>query len=124
MSIRENVERYLGECRAPGTFSCGVLGRIRRQPRKLAELFEIQADERAIALLRRLPRPDPTIRDDVGLWLDVRLMAALHAAGIDTLADRTVRVAWAGGCAAHRGILCAVVPWEQLRRSNEVGSSQ
>lgn len=124
LSTRETAERYLSECRAPGASSCGALGRIRRQPRELAELFEIQADERAIAPLRRLPRPKPTISDDVGLWLGVRLMAARHAAGIDTLADPTVRVAWAGGCAAYRGILCAVVPWEQLRRSNEAGSSQ
>lgn len=99
LSTRETAERYLSECRAPGASSCGALGRIRRQPRELAELFEIQADERAIAPLRRLPRPKPTISDDVG-------------------------VAWAGGCAAHRGILCVVVPWEQLRRSNEAGSSQ
>ncbi|MCD9231442.1 site-specific integrase, partial [Ralstonia pseudosolanacearum] len=87
-----------------------VLGRIRRQLAALARrrqrddlaaLFEIAATERAkqgraadqaIESLRTLPLPEPAISDDVALWLDARTVAALRAAGIDTLADLTVRV--------------------------------
>ena len=110
LSTREAVERYLGESLTPGQSSRGVLGRIRRQlaafarrrqREDLAMLFEIQAAERArqgraanqaIELLRTLPLPAPLISDDVELWLDARAVAALRAAGIDTLADLTVRV--------------------------------
>lgn len=110
LSTREAVERYLGERRAPGRSSRGVFGRIRRQlatfarrrrREDLAALFEIKVTERAkqgraadqaIELLRTLPLPAPAISDDIGLWLDPRTVAALRAAGIDTLADLTVRV--------------------------------
>ena len=110
LSTREAVERYLGERLTPGQSSRGVLGSIRRrlaafarrrQREDLAVLFEIQATERgkrggaadqAIELLRTLPLPEPAISDDVALWLDARTVAALRAAGIDTLADLTVRV--------------------------------
>ncbi|GAQ27251.1 site-specific integrase [Ralstonia insidiosa] len=110
LSTRDAVERYLGERRTPGQSSRGVLGRIRRQlatfARRrqrddLAALFEMQATERAkqgraadqaVELLRTLPVPAPLVSDDVELWLDARTVAALHAAGIDTLADLTVRV--------------------------------
>ena len=110
LSTREAIERYLGERRAPGQSSRGELGRIRRQlatfarrrqREDLAVLFEIPAAKRtqqgraadqAIELLRTLRLPEPAISDDVALWLDVRAVAALRAAGIDTLADLTVRV--------------------------------
>ena len=110
LSTREAVDRYLGERLTPGQSSRGVLGRIRRalatfarrrQREDLAALFEISAAERAkqgraadqtIELLRTLPLPEPAISDDVALWLDARTVAALRAAGIDTLADLTVRV--------------------------------
>lgn len=110
LSTRDAVERYLGERLTPGQSSRGVLGRIRRQlatfARRrqrddLAVLFEMQATERAkqgraadqaVELLRTLPVPAPLISDDVELWLDARTVAALRAAGIDTLADLTVRV--------------------------------
>ncbi|MGC0018131.1 phage integrase family protein [Ralstonia pseudosolanacearum] len=110
LSTREAVERYLGERLTPGQSSRGVLGRIRRQLAALARrrqrddlaaLFEIAATERAkqgraadqaIESLRTLPLPEPAISDDVALWLDARTVAALRAAGIDTLADLTVRV--------------------------------
>ena len=110
LSTREAIERYLGDRLAPGQSSRGVLGRIRRQlatfARRrqrddLAGLFEMQAGERAeqgraadqaIELLRTLPLPTPLVSDDIGLWLDARAIAALRAAGIDTLADLTVRV--------------------------------
>jgi len=110
LSNREAVERYLGERLTPGQSSRGVLGRIRRQlaaiarrrqREDLATLFEIPAADRAkqgraadqaIEQLRTLPPPAPLISDDVELWLDARVVAALRAAGIDTLADLTVRV--------------------------------
>jgi site-specific recombinase XerC len=110
LSTREALEHYLGERLEPGQSSRSVLGRIRRelaafarrrQREDLAVLFEMSAAERAkqgraadqaIELLRTLPLPAPTISDDVALWLDARTVAALRAAGIDTLADLTVRV--------------------------------
>ena len=110
LSTREAVERYLGERLSSGQSSRGVLGRIRRQlaafargrqREDLAVLFEMQAAARArqgraadqaIELLRTMPLPAPLISDDIELWLDPRAVAALRAAGIDTLADLTVRV--------------------------------
>ncbi|WP_343618142.1 phage integrase family protein [Ralstonia sp.] len=110
LSTREAVERYLGERLTRGQSSRGVVSRIRRQlaafarrrqRQDLAALFEMQAADRAkqgraadqaIELLRTLPLPEPAISDDVVLWLDARTVAALRAAGINTLADLTVRV--------------------------------
>jgi len=110
LSTREAVERYLGERLDLGQSSRSVLGRIRRrlavfarlrQREDLANLFEMPAADRAkqgraadqaIELLRTLPLPEPAITDDVALWLDARTAAVLRAAGIDTLADLTVRV--------------------------------
>lgn len=48
--------------------------------------------DQAIELLRTLPLPEPAISDDVALWLNASTAAVLRAAGIDTLADLTVRV--------------------------------
>uniref|UniRef100_UPI003F4970E8 phage integrase family protein n=1 Tax=Cupriavidus necator TaxID=106590 RepID=UPI003F4970E8 len=110
LTTREAIARYLGEERAQGQSSRGILGRIRRQlaayarsrqREDLAALFEISAAERAgkgraadqaIEALRTLPPPAPVISDDVGLWLAPRTVAALRAQGIDTLAALTVRV--------------------------------
>ncbi|MBP0619339.1 phage integrase family protein [Cupriavidus consociatus] len=110
LSTREAVLRYLGETRAQGQSSRGVLGQIRRQlaacarsrqREDLARLFEIaaadraelgRAADRAIEWLRALPAPVPAISDDIGLWLAPRTVAALRAQGIDTLAALTVRV--------------------------------
>ncbi|WP_439668864.1 Phage integrase family protein [Cupriavidus necator] len=110
LTTREAVARYLGEERAQGQSSRGILGRIRRQlaayarsrqREDLAALFEISAAERAekgraadhaIETLRTLPPPAPAISDDIGLWLAPRTVAALRAQGIDTLAALTVRV--------------------------------
>lgn len=110
LTTREAVARYLGEERAQGQSSRGILGRIRRQlaayartrqREDLAALFEFSAAERAgkgraadqaIEALRTLPLPAPVISDDVGLWLAPRTVAALRAQGIDTLAALTVRV--------------------------------
>lgn len=110
LSTREAVKRYLGDRLTPGQSSRSVLGHIRRQlaafarrrqREDLAVLFEMpavgrvkqgrEADE-AIELLRTLRLPEPVISDDVALWLDARTVAALRAAGINTLADLTVRV--------------------------------
>lgn len=110
LSTRDAVARYLGEDRAKGQSSRGVLGRIRRQlagharnrqREDLAVLFEFAAVERpqkgkaanqAIDLLRSLPAPVPAISDDIALWLTPRTVAALRAHDIDTLAALTVRV--------------------------------
>lgn len=46
----------------------------------------------AIEMLRHLPVPVPMIVDPVDLWLSARIVAALHAHGIRTLADLTVRI--------------------------------
>lgn len=110
LSSREAVVRYLGEARAQGQSSRGLLGRIRRQlaayargrqREDLARLFEMPAAERAqrgrmadqaIEWLRALPAPVPAISDDIGLWLAPRTVTALRAQGIDTLAALTVRV--------------------------------
>jgi len=110
LATREAVARYLGEERAQGQSSRGILGRIRRQLAAyartrqrgdLAQLFEISAAERAgkgraadqaIEWLRALPAPMPAISDDIALWLAPRTVAALRAQGIDTLAALTVRV--------------------------------
>jgi len=110
LSTRDAVECYLGERLTPGQSSRSVLGRIRRQlavfarlrqREDLASLFEMPAADRtkqgraadqAIELLRVLPLPVPLISDDIGLWLDARAVVSLRAAGINTLADLTVRV--------------------------------
>ena len=110
MDSRAAVERYLGERRAAGESSRGLLSRLRRQVADfargrhrvdLAALFE-QAGARgskraatiacALDTLASLPVPQPLIGDDVERWLQPRLAAALRAAGIKTLADLTVRV--------------------------------
>lgn len=87
-----------------------MLGRIRRQlaafarrrqREDLAMLFEMPAADRArqsraadkaIGLLLTLPLPEPVISDNIERRLDARAVAALRAAGIDTLAGLTVRV--------------------------------
>ena len=110
MDSRAAVERYLGELRAAGESSRGLLGRLRRQVANfargrhrgdLAALFE-RADARgskrgtaiarALDTLALLPVPQPLIGDEVEQWLQPRSAAALRAAGIKTLADLTVRV--------------------------------
>lgn len=172
LSSRVAVERYLGERRARGQSSRAILSRIRRrlaafarcrQRQDLAALFEIAATERArwgraadraVEQLRTLPIPDPAISDGVELWLDGRAVRVLHAVGIKTLADLTVRVPrrrrwWSvipglGRVGARRieaffalhprlteraRVLIAeargvVVPWEQLRLPSELDGSR
>ena len=81
------------------------------------------AVERAIETLRALPAPQPQISDDVEQWLAPRAAKALHAHGIRTLADLTVRIPrrrrwWAAidglGVAAARHIEAFFAAYPQL----------
>ncbi|WP_029049505.1 phage integrase family protein [Cupriavidus sp. amp6] len=110
LPARDAVARYLGERQASGQSARGVLGRIRRQliafararqREDLAAVFAHGAAKRvgrakaaghAIDALRRMPLPQPQIGDDIALWLPPRVVQALRANGIDTLAALTVRV--------------------------------
>ncbi|MCY1288301.1 Tyrosine recombinase XerC [compost metagenome] len=110
LSSRDAVARYLGERKASGQSARGILGRVRQQLAEfarrrhrpdLAALFEHSAAERtgrakavgqALEALRRLPPPQPQISDDIDRWLPSRAVAALHAHGIQTLAELTVRI--------------------------------
>lgn len=116
---RAAVDRYLPHRRAAGESARSVIGRVKRQlvafatsraqtdladtlaacspmERKLAK-----AAAAAIETLRGMPIPQPLIGDAVERWLPLRLVSVLHAAGIRTLADLTLRVPrrrrwWAG----------------------------
>ncbi|KVX25881.1 integrase [Burkholderia ubonensis] len=108
LDARAAVARYLGDRRAVGASSRGVLGRIRRQLIAYAQVrhrpdlaaafvarpASAAADSvaRAIETLRNLPEPAPLITDAVEVWLPQRIAEALHAHGIRTLADLTVRI--------------------------------
>jgi len=110
LSSRASVARYLPGRKASGASSRAMLGRIRRKLIAFAEsrhrpdlatVFQHTLDERqrragavgrAIETLRSLPAPQPQISDDVALWLAPRAAKALHAHGIRTLSDLTVRI--------------------------------
>lgn len=107
LDARTAVARYLGERKPPGASSRGVLGRIRRaliafatsrQRGDLADAFRDwspasgAAIARAIDALRSLPPPAPHIADEIDQWLPARVVTALRAHGIRTLADLTVRI--------------------------------
>ncbi|RQR69285.1 integrase [Burkholderia sp. Bp9012] len=107
LDARAAVARYLGERKSPRVSARGVLGRIRRaliafaMSRHRADLAETFGERsagsdaavaRAIAALRSLPAPVPHIADEIDQWLPARVVAALHAHGIHTLADLTVRI--------------------------------
>jgi hypothetical protein len=77
----------------------------------------MRAPPRRLSKLRIMPAPAPQIGDDIAHWLPNRAVRVLHAAGIRTLADLTVRIpavvsggvpfrGSAGQCKADRGILC------------------
>ncbi|TXI78796.1 MAG: integrase [Flavobacteriales bacterium] len=107
---REAVALYLGQRKADGVSSRGILSRVRGQlvacarrlhREDLASLFVHAESERAtraravakaIALLPTLVPPVPLIGDDVAQWLPPRAAQALHAHGIKTLAALTVRI--------------------------------
>ena len=107
---RAAVDRYLPDRRTAGESSRSVIGRVKRQlvafatgraqaglaatlsaaspfDRKLGK-----AGPAAIETLRGMPPPQPLLGDAVERWLPVRLVGALHAVGIRTLADLTLRV--------------------------------
>jgi hypothetical protein len=108
IDARAAVARYLGDRRAAGISSRGVLGRIRRQliayaqARHRGDLADVFVDRSmkasadrvagAIETLCNLPEPVPMIADQVDLWLPARIAGALHVHGIRTLADLTVRI--------------------------------
>jgi site-specific recombinase XerD len=110
LTARAAVHRYLGHVRADGQSSRALLSRIRRQliafarsrrRPELACLFDHPAVERtarsgfvvrALDVLRHAVAPEPQVTDDVDQWLSPRIVQALQAAGIRTLADLTVRV--------------------------------
>jgi hypothetical protein len=107
---REAVDRFLGDRRGVGVSSRGVIGRIRdrlaflahtRHRDDLALLFTGPAKRGAAAArklvaavdtLRSAPVPSPLIGDEVDRWFGPRTVTVLHAAGLRTLADLTVRV--------------------------------
>ena len=104
------MTRYIGEARAAGQSSRGVIGAIRREIAAfarlrhrddLAKLFTgparkspaaARAMAAAIEQLRSAAVPVPLIGDGVDLWLAPRVAAVLRQAGIQTLADLTLRV--------------------------------
>ncbi len=116
---RAAVDRYLVDRRAAGASARSVIGRVKRQlmafatSRARADLAAtlsaaspldrklVKAGAAAIETLRGMPTPQPLLGDAVERWLPVRLVGVLHAAGIRTLADLTLRVPrrrrwWAG----------------------------
>ena len=110
LSSRAAAARYLGGRRAAGVSSRGLIGNIRRQliafahgrhRPDLAAVFDhtptqrharAGTAERAIRTLGSLPVPQPQVTDDVALWFAPRTVGALHAHGIRTLTDLTVRI--------------------------------
>jgi hypothetical protein len=101
---RAAVARYLGDRKAPIESARGVLGRIRRAlisyaaSRHRADLAKVFSERsagsvdtvaRVIETLRNLPAPMPNIADEIDRWLPPRVVAALRAHGIRTLADLT-----------------------------------
>ncbi len=108
--IRDAVVRYLPHLLTPGKSARGVLSEIRRQLIRcalarhrddLAKLFSLRMDERvkharrvakAIEVLRVATVATPSITDDIERWLPPRAIHALHAHGITTLAELTLRI--------------------------------
>ncbi|WP_239143014.1 phage integrase family protein [Variovorax sp. WS11] len=107
---RAAVDRYLSDRRAAGASARSVIGRVKRQlvifatsrarANLAATLVTASPSDRelakaaatAIETLRGIPPPQPLIGDAVDRWLPVGLLGVLHAAGIRTLADLTLRV--------------------------------
>jgi site-specific recombinase XerD len=110
VAVRPAVERYLPSALGDGQTARGVLGRIRRSlvavaqavhRDDLATLLAHPVSERsqhakavahAIELLRTAQPPEPQITDAVARWFTPRAVRVLHAHGITTLADLTVRI--------------------------------
>ncbi|WP_158937413.1 phage integrase family protein [Burkholderia sp. S171] len=107
---RDAVIRYLPHLLTPGKSARGVLSEIRRQLIRcaltrhrddLAKLFAVRTAERvrharhvakAIEVLRVATVATPSITDEIERWLPPRAVHALHAHGIKTLAELTLRI--------------------------------
>ena len=83
LAVRQAVARYLPRALGDGKSARGVLGRIRRKLLAIAH---------AIEQLRTASPPDPQISDAIAPWFAPRAVRVLHAHGIATLADLTVRI--------------------------------
>ena len=110
LPVRQAVVRYLPSRLGDGKSARGVLGTIRRRLLSvaraahrddLAALLDHPADERerhakaiahAIDTLRTARPPEPQIADAIAQWFAPRAVRVLHAYGITTLADLTVRI--------------------------------
>ncbi|HKR41532.1 MAG TPA: phage integrase family protein, partial [Paraburkholderia sp.] len=110
LPVRQAVERYLPSALGNGKSARGVLGRIRSKlldvaraahRDDLAALLSHPAQAReqhaktvahAINVLRSARPPEPHITDDIAQWFTPRAVRMLHAHGIRTLADLTVRI--------------------------------
>ncbi|SPR99789.1 site-specific integrase [Cupriavidus taiwanensis] len=109
-SSRQVAERYLRDRLSHGQSARSVIGQVRQQLAlyaihrrrpDLAALFRCPADQRsrharavtqAVELLRAMPVPTPQIADAIALWLPERVVRVLHAVGMRTLSDLTVRI--------------------------------
>ncbi|MGF6506135.1 phage integrase family protein [Paraburkholderia sp. 32] len=110
VSVRQAVARYLPSALGDGKSARGVLGRIRR---RLVDIARAAHRDDLVALLThpaagrqqhakgaalaidalRTARPrEPQIADDIAQWFSPRAVRVLHAYGITTLADLTVRI--------------------------------
>ncbi|ACC76536.1 phage integrase family protein (plasmid) [Paraburkholderia phymatum STM815] len=141
VSVRQAVARYLPAALGHGRSARGVLGRIRRKLFDVARathrddlvaLLSHSAGERAqhakavaqaIDILRTARPPEPQIADDIAQWFTPRAVRVLHAHGIRTLADLTVRVPrrrqwWKAvpglGAASARAIEAFFAAWPAL----------
>ncbi|SIT50866.1 hypothetical protein BN2476_960017 [Paraburkholderia piptadeniae] len=108
--VRQAVARYLPAALGNGQSARGVLGRIRSKLLDVARtahrddlvaLLSHSASEReqhakavaqAIETLRMARPPEPQTADDITQWFTPRSVRVLHAHGIRTLADLTVRI--------------------------------
>ncbi|WP_421042983.1 phage integrase family protein [Paraburkholderia sp. A2RI-6] len=110
LAVRQAVARYLPARLGDGKSARGVLGTLRRRLQALARaahrddlaaLLDHPAEERkrhaqavaqAIDALRTARPPEPQIADAIAQWFAPRAVRVLHAHGITTLADLTVRI--------------------------------
>lgn len=141
LPVRQAVARYLASALGNGKSARGVLGRIRRRlvdtaravhREDLATLLAhpVEGRERhgkavaqAIEVLRTAHPPQPQISDDIAQWFAPRAVRVLHAHGITTLADLTVRIPrrrqwWKAvpglGAASARAIEAFFAAWPAL----------
>jgi site-specific recombinase XerD len=139
--VRPAVVRYLPASLGAGQSARGVLGRIRRSlvavaqavhRDDLAALLAHPVSERsrhakavahAIEVLRTARPPEPQITDAIARWFAPRAVRVLHAHGITTLADLTVRIPrrrqwWKAvpglGAASARAIEAFFAAWPAL----------